>query len=92
MSTTRSTHETNARHEAVRAKPHAPGMVVVKNLGRDTEHVVDLRGQVCDCRGFQYHETCYHLRFMQLVERGELCAKCGYARCTPSCVNRSDSR
>jgi hypothetical protein len=95
MSTTRppqSTHDRNARYEPLRAEPFAPGMVIVKNLSRDSEHIVDLRGMVCDCQGFMYHETCYHEQFMRLVTAGELCAKCGYSHCTPSCVNRSDSR
>jgi len=92
MSTTQTTHDRNARYEPLRAKPHAPGMVVVQNLGRDSEHVVDLRSGVCDCPGFQYHETCYHKRFMDLVADGELCPTCGYARCTPSCIRRSDSQ
>ena len=50
MSATTSTHDTNARFEPLRAKPHAPGMVVVENLSRDSEHIVDLRGRVCDCK------------------------------------------
>lgn len=92
MSTTQTVHEHNARFEPLRARPHAPGMVCVKNLGRGSEHVVDLRGRVCDCQGFQYHDVCYHLRFMDLVADGAVCPKCGYEFHTPSCVRRSDSR
>ena len=92
MSATTSTHDTNARFEPLRAKPHAPGMVVVENLSRDSEHIVDLRGRVCDCKGFQFREACYHVRFMDFVSNGDVCPKCGYEICTPSCVRRSDSR
>ena len=92
MSATQSTHEHNARWEPLRAVPHAPGMVRVRNLARNSEHVVDLRERVCDCRGFQYREDCYHVRFMDMVADGDVCPKCGYKIHTPSCVRRSDSR
>lgn len=91
---TTSARTRRARFEPLGAERVAPGMVAVTNTRSGSTYTVDLREGVCECEDYQYRMgpadgQCKHLRFVALVEAGELCPRCGYATCRPSCPERS---
>ena len=75
-----------AKYEPLSATLEAPGLYVVENKKRDSEHTVGVREKSCTCPDFQYRSgECKHLKFVRLIASGELCPQCGYPTCRPSC-------
>jgi len=97
MATATAKRTRRARFRPLRAEQTAPGMYAVERLGVDDReahtHTVDLRENACTCRDYEFRMgpaggDCYHLRYLKLVSDGELCPRCGYATCRPSCPAR----
>jgi SWIM zinc finger. len=52
--------------------PHDLGTFLVESRSDpENSHIVDLREATCSCEGFQFYQTCFHLRSV-LLKHGDL--------------------